>query len=292
MANSIKKWLVIARFWSLPVAIISVTAGSAFAAKGINLLFYALMVAGMASMNAAVNILNDIYDFRHGVDKKDDPEMLKRGHPLVTGSVTEKKLFAVSALLVLLPLACGIYLAIYRGPVIIAIGAIGAIIIFFYTAGRKNIKSTGLGELFVFLVYGPMIVGSAYFVEMGVFSWDAIAASIPVGLAIALVLLANNMRDIAPDTNAGVMTLASRLGIKSSGMLFGASLIAIYASVALFSAMSLLPVASLIALISMPYGIKMGKELIGVRIMPPNAAELVSRFVIIFGILLAAGIAI
>ena len=81
-----------------------------------------------------------------------------------------------------------------------------------YTARPVALKYKALGEIAVFVMFGPLMVSGAYFVQTGAFSSRVVWISIPFGIFVALVLFANNIRDIGFDGPAGIHIVATLLG--------------------------------------------------------------------------------
>ena len=285
----LREWMSIVKFWSLPISIIPVTVGAALSA-GFSLSLYLLMIAGVVSLNFAANMLNDLFDFRHGFDRLSRAHPMKRVNPLASKASTERQIVLASVAFIAIAALCGAYISLLRGPLVILAGLVGVLAAIFYTAGKRNIKSLGLGELLIFAVYGPVITISSFFVESGTFSYLALAASIPVGTLIALILFANDLRDIKSDSDAGLLTMAVRLGAKRSRILFGSLMVMSYASVVVFVAYGLLPLYAAITIVSVPYAMLITGVIASPRNAPSNAPQLSLRFASIFGILLALGI--
>ena len=101
----------------------------------------------------------------------------------------------------------------------------------------------------------------------------------------------NQMRDVKADAEAGMSTLSVRMGAGRAAVLFRASLVLAYLAVAAFALARVIPIASLLALASAPYAFLLAGRITGPEGVPPNSAELVSRFAIVFGALLAIGVA-
>jgi 1,4-dihydroxy-2-naphthoate octaprenyltransferase len=106
----------------------------------------------------------------------------------------------------------GLYL-VWRGGFLFALlGLLAIVAAVAYTAGPKPFGYLGLGELFVFLFFGPVaVVGTAY-VMTHALTPLAVAASIPMGCLVTAILVVNNLRDIETDRAAGKRTLAVRIG--------------------------------------------------------------------------------
>jgi 1,4-dihydroxy-2-naphthoate octaprenyltransferase len=135
-----------------------------------------------------------------------------------------------------------------------------------YTGGPRPYGYLGFGELFVFVFFGLVATaGSAYvqhapFVtSLGghLFSYDyawgfVLWAGVPVGLLAAALLQANNLRDIATDTESGKKTLAVRLGRRRAGLLYCFTVAGVALSIAVVSTYR---PWSLLALLALPVAI-------------------------------------
>ncbi len=284
-----KKWMSIIKLWSFPISAIPVTVGTALSTD-FNLLLYLLMVVGIISLTFAANVLNDFFDFRHGFDRPSHTNSTKRVNPLILKAITERQMLVISAAFIILAALCGVYIALIRGPLVILAGVVGVFAVVFYTAGKRSIKSLGFGELLIFAIYGPAITASSFFVESGTFSYVALAASIPVGIVIAIILLANNIRDISADSDAGLRTMAVRLGAQRSRILFRSLIVLSYASVIIFSLFRILPFYSIITVASIPYAILIINKITVPRNVPQTSPQISLRFALVFGILLVTGI--
>src|SRR5262249_13687465 len=105
----------------------------------------------------------------------------------------------------------GLFLAIDRGFwALFGIGGAGVLISIFYTAPPLRLVHRGLGEICVGIRVGPLLVLRGSYVQGQRFTWEALFASIPVGILIALVLYMNEVPDRAGDAAAGKRTLPIR----------------------------------------------------------------------------------
>ena len=87
-------------------------------------------------------------------------------------------------------------LAWVRGLTVLTFTALGLFFGLFYTADPLVYKKRSLGEIAVFMVWGPLIVGGSYHVLTGSVDYIPMLVSTPIGLLLALVLLANNLKDV------------------------------------------------------------------------------------------------
>jgi len=100
-----------------------------------------------------------------------------------------------------------------------------------YTGGPRPYGYAGLGEVFVFVFFGPVAVVGTASTQTGELTWFALAVSLPIGILAALILVANNLRDIPTDIEAGKRTLAVVLGDAASRQLFVLGCLTAYALV-------------------------------------------------------------
>ena len=110
------------------------------------------------------------------------------------------------------PALLGAYLISRGGWPIAAIGAASLVAAVAYTAGPFPLAYHALGEVFVFLFFGPIAVCGAELVQAGRVSALALMASLPVGCLATAILLVNNVRDVDGDRRAAKRTLVVRLG--------------------------------------------------------------------------------
>lgn len=108
----------------------------------------------------------------------------------------------------------GLYMVSLRGWPLLLLGAVGMLGAWGYTGGALNYKSRGLGIPLVFLLMGIMLVGGAYYVMTGNYSWSVMWLSLPFSLLSALLLLSNELRDYEQDRAEGIGTLTARIGYR------------------------------------------------------------------------------
>ena len=105
------------------------------------------------------------------------------------------------------------------GPVRL-VGALCIAGAWFYTGGRRPYGYAGLGEVAVFVFFGPVAVLGTALTQGGPPSGSTILASVGVGMLTSAVLVANNLRDIPTDEIAGKRTLAVVLGDARTRLLY------------------------------------------------------------------------
>ena len=249
------------RPWSFTMTFSSVTMGTLLAALGgrFNVLFYLITLGGMISFHAATNVLNDYFDVRHGVDKEGAPTTKYRLHPGAAGQVPLSAVLEFSLGLYAVTLLAAAYLSSASGLAILLITGAGILGSVLYTADPVVLKARGAGELTVFVMWGLLIPLGAYMVQTSAFSWVPVLATVPVGILVALVLLANNIRDIAYDGSVNNRTIAVRLGERAAARFYGWLLASSYVFVGVEVLTRFVSVWSLLVFITLPGALPLWK---------------------------------
>ena len=281
-----KNWFLAMRPWSFSMSVMSVSVGAAFAAThgSFSWSLYLLSTVAMISLHGGVNLMNDFFDYRSGVDIEDAATTQYRPHPLVEGKIYPMPVLWVSIILFSLGVALGLSLAYLCGWEILCIGIIGVIAGVFYTAPPLSYKYRAWGEFSVFLMWGPLAVEAAYFIQRGHFSWAAFWVSIPFGMLVALVLFANNLRDVKTDAKANVNNLAMIFGRNNGPIVYVSMVLAALISIIIMSLIGPLGIWSLIVLFSLPVAFKLIKVMI--REVPKDADARTAKLNTAFGTLL------
>jgi 1,4-dihydroxy-2-naphthoate octaprenyltransferase len=133
------------------------------------------------------------------------------------------------------------------------LGLLGLIGGYGYTAPPLQYKYRALGVPLVFLLMGPLMVAGTYFAVTGTWTVQAFVLSVPVGLLVAAILHGNEWRDIGEDTRAGIVTLSSRVGRDWAHYGYVALVLGAYITLGLAVAFGLLPPATLVAILSLPF---------------------------------------
>ena len=242
----------ILRPFAYTASIIPVLAGGALAAVDgrFGWLPFLAALAGAVLLHSGTNIINEIYDVRQGIDTITSP---RASHAIVKARLTERAAFVAAAIAFGLAVAVGLYLVALRGPAIVVLGLLGLIGGYGYTAPPLQYKYHALGVPLVFLLMGPLMVAGTYFAVTGTWTVQAFVLSVPVGLLVAAILHGNEWRDIGEDTRAGIVTLSSRLGRDWAHYGYVALVLGAYISLGLAVAFGLLPPATLVAILSLPF---------------------------------------
>jgi 1,4-dihydroxy-2-naphthoate octaprenyltransferase len=290
MFGHIKKYVIATRPWSFTMSLISVSVGTLLAAqeRSVSWAWYALTAAGITVFHAAANVINDYFDTRYLIDQPDSPTAKYRPQPILSGMLTPHQLLGEAIGLFALTLVIGMTAAVVVSWHILWIGVVGFLTSVFYTAAPIKFKYRAFGELAVFIIWGPLMIEGAYAMQRQSLSLKVLIISIPFGVLVALVLFANNMRDINHDRRQEVKTLAILLGRHGSHLLFTGLIVLAYAYVLGMIIVGIMSIWGLIIFLSVPHAIR----LLGTfkKEIPDMADALTAKFDTVFGILLILAI--
>ena len=269
---------------------ISISVGSALAAidGDFSWAYYLLTLVAGVFMHAATNLINDYYDVKSGVDFKGVSTGIYRPHPLLEDKLTSRQVMTEAIVLYAVATGIGLYLAASRGWPLLTIGMIGVFASITYTAPPFKYKYIALGELSVFLMWGPLMVLGSYFIQSQAFSSSAVFISIPFGILVALVLLANNIRDISHDRSKGIRTLPIIIGERNGLRLYSTLVILAYAGIIGMSIAGPLYLWTLIVVLSLPLALKLIRQMM--QKIPADADAQTAKLDTAFGILLVVSL--
>lgn len=207
-----RTWVEAARPRTLPAAIVPVAVGTAAGGVFAPWRFAGALVVALA-LQVAVNYANDYFDGVRGVDT---PDRVGPRRAVASGLVPPAQMKAAIAVALGIAAVAGLALTVAVGPELLLVGAASILAALAYSGGPRPYASAGLGEVFVFVFFGPVAtVGTTYALSETIpplAEW----MSIPVGMMAAAILVVNNLRDVDTDAAAGKRTLAVRLGPRAT----------------------------------------------------------------------------
>jgi 1,4-dihydroxy-2-naphthoate octaprenyltransferase len=255
-----KAVLLLLRLPFLTVTIGAVFVGTAFAKwhQGIfDAPRFLLALIGSCFFHIACNVANDYFDFKSGGDalNKNAITPFSGGSRMVLdGFVKPKEGLVASFIFAALGSAIGLYLnAVSTGNFILIVGAAALFLIYGYNGFPLRLVDKGLGEIAIYLAWGPLIVCGAYYVQAQNISsfWPWIVA-IPSGVMTTLVLLINEFADKEADEASGRKTWVILFGYKASLWFYLILALCCYAVVALGVVFADWPLLSLLVFITLP----------------------------------------
>lgn len=219
------------RPWSFPASVAPVlvaTASLSARHESVSLLSLdALLLVLMAlCVHAAANLTNTLYDFLLHGDT--------RGHAddrtLVDGVLSPSEVRALAYALYSAAVAAALPFLARAGGAVGATVALGVFLAFSYTGSPLSLKYAALGDVVIFLCFGPLLVGAVSLALVGAVDARAVATTLPLALLTEGILHANNARDVKPDARSGARTLAQMMSPSARLWFFRALVAGAYAT--------------------------------------------------------------
>lgn len=290
MSTRTKSWLLAIRPRTLPASASPVLVGTAAAAAdhSMRLLPAVAAMAGAILLQIGVNLANDYFDYLKGVDTA---ERLGPVRVTQSGLIPPAEVLKGMILAFALAMVAGVYLVFAAGWVVVFIGGASILAALLYSGGPFPLASHGLGDLFVFIFFGPVAVCGTYYVQSLGLTLSCLLLSIPLGLLIASILVVNNLRDIPTDRRVGKRTMAVILGVRGARAEFMILLVFAYASPVLMTAFGVVHAWALLPLLSLPMAVRLARSL---RVLSGPALNTAladtARLTLLFSVLLCIGL--
>lgn len=213
----VSKWLISVRAAVLIMTFLSAALAGLFALRDGEFKFFPwlALTIGLIFAHATNNLFNDYTDFVRGVDEDNYFRTLYGPQPLSHGLLSIPQLLVYTAFTGAIAVAAGIYLIAINSwdPIIWLLLGLGAFFVLFYTWPLKYIA---LGEVAVFIVWGPLMIGGGYYVLAGNWNWNVVWASLPYVLGVTTVIFGKHVDKIEIDKSKKIFTLPVVLGEKAS----------------------------------------------------------------------------
>ena len=251
-------WLRVIRVRFLLASVIAVSVGLSinwWQNSQISPIDAALTFAGVMALHASVDLLNDFWDFKRGIDTKTKRTKMSGGTGVLPeGLLKPSSVYRAGIAFLVIGSAIGGYFVITDGIIIAVILGFAILSIYFYST---KIVDSGLGEIFV-AIKGSMIVLGTYFIQSEQLTFEAGFAGVVVGSLSALVLFIASFPDHDADKSKGRKTLVIAVGKQKAAKLFWAFPITSYGVIIFGVVTNLFPILVLISLLTVPLMIKSG----------------------------------
>jgi 1,4-dihydroxy-2-naphthoate octaprenyltransferase len=279
------------RAFSFPASMVPCLVGAMLAlliGENVSWWLMPFIAISLLLLHAASNVTTDYDDYNAGVDRE---ETLGGSRVLVEKLLEPREMLRFGLILFALAVIVGIPIILERGLTILIIGIAGILGGYFYTAKPFSFKYRAMGDILIFLMYGPAIVAGTFYALTGTFNWSAVYASVPLGLLITGILQANNLRDILHDRKANIKTLATIFGEGFAKGEYVFLIAGAYVVVIILVAVKILPVWSLLVILSIPIAIKNIGMIKGVKIEDTGKIAMLdamtAQLTLVFGVLLS-----
>ena len=257
----LSSWLRAIRIRFLLASIIAVSTGLAISwwtGNSITIFDAVLTFLGVLALHASVDLLNDYWDFKRGIDNKTVKTKMSGGSGVLPeGLLDPKQVYRVGIIFLIIGALIGTYFVITDGLIIGIILAFAILSIYFYST---KIVNWGLAEVFV-TIKGTLIVIGTCYIQTSQINESMVLGGIVVGVLSSFVLFITSFPDYDADKTKGRKTLIISLGLKKSTTVFWLFPIVVYTITTVSIILNIFPVICLIIFLTVPLLIKSGKKL-------------------------------
>lgn len=252
----ISSWVRAVRIRFLLASVIAVSAGLTVAywrTGQVNAFDAILTYVGVIFLHASVDLLNDYWDHRRGIDNVTTRTNFSGGTGVLPENLlTPKDVYRAGLIFLILGAAIGTYFVITKGIAIALMLGFAVAAIYFYSTSVVN---AGLGELFV-AIKGTMIVLGTFYVQTTSIDAAALLSGVIMGLLSATVLFVNAFPDYSADKSSGRRTLVIILGKKKAARILPLFFVAAYSIILVAILVGYANIYALASLLSSPFAYK------------------------------------
>ena len=288
--SPIDAWILAVRPKTLPASVSPVVIGIAAALLDNQFAAFPALAAMASAMllQIGVNLANDYFDYQKGIDTA-----ARLGPVRVTqsGLISPTRVKQAMITSLLGAALVGLYLLKVAGWPVLIVGIVSILAALAYSGGPYPLASHGMGDIFVFIFFGPVAVCGTYYVQALQLTRQVVWLSVPIGLLITAIIVVNNLRDISTDAGSGKKTLAVIFGVRRTRLEFVVLLVGAYGTTVVlylfagFSGWVLLPLMSLPVSIPVLLSVLRNEGVLLNRTLAQTAA-----LALFYSLLLAAGL--
>ena len=276
-------WLRVIRVRFLLASVIAVSVGLSinwWQNSTFGIFEAALTFAGVMALHASVDLLNDYWDYKRGIDTVTKRTKMSGGTGVLPeGLLTPKSVYRAGLAFLIIGSVIGSYFVITNGIIIAIILGFAIVSIYFYST---KIVDSGLAEFFV-AVKGSMIVLGTFFIQSNQITIESILGGIVVGILSSLVLFIASFPDHDADKSKGRKTLVIALGKQKATLFFWLFPIVTYGTIFVGMMFELFPIWSIISFATIPLlirggiGLKRNYDTVDSMIAPMSLTLMFSR---------------
>ena len=257
--SKLKEFFLCTRPHSYPASIAPVLFGATYA-LGYEIKFsifkFILFLLACLLIQAATNLFNEYYDYKHGLDKVDSEGI---SGSIVKGNLSSKEVMNGAFVLYALAFVLGIILTLMTSFYVLLVGLLCMIAGYLYTGGKYPIAYSPFGEVVSGFFMGTIIIALSFYFQTGYVNIDIIVVSLPLFIMIGAILLANNIRDLDNDKESGRRTYAILVGRNNAIKTMAGSFIVVYLLNVLFIVTKYASWWNLLVFVTIPLAIKIIK---------------------------------
>ena len=257
----------IASVWPFLLGVIFVQANYQHVNWGVTALFFVAMLL----FNMAVDINDNYQDYTKAGNQA--AEWKKHTNIIGVHHLAVNRIFALMASMAVVAGSIGLYLVWVTGWPLLVMGVFCFLVGYLYAGGPRPLSGTPTGEFFAGFTMGYMIMLITVYLNLyqtsaftGPLMGRVLLASGIAVMAIAALLLANNICDAAEDLSLNRKTIVYYLGKQGALWLFASFYVIGYLSLIVSVMLGDLPKWSLLALISVPLIVRNVRGLFRVQV--------------------------
>ena len=257
--SKLKEFFMCTRPHSYPASIAPVLFGATYALgyeSKFSILKFILFLLACLLIQAATNLFNEYYDYKHGLDKVDSEGI---SGSIVKGNLSPKEVMVGALVLYALAFVFGLILTFMTSVYVLLVGLVCMLAGYFYTGGKYPIAYSPFGEVVSGFFMGTIIIALSFYFQTGYVNVDIIVVSLPLFIMIGVILLANNIRDLDNDKESGRRTYAILVGRNNAIKTMAISFIVVYLLNVLFIVTKYASWWNLLVFVTIPLAIKIIK---------------------------------
>ena len=257
--SKLKEFFMCTRPHSYPASIAPVLFGATYALGyeiKFSILKFILFLLACLLIQAATNLFNEYYDYKHGLDKIDSEGI---SGSIVKGNLSPREVMVGALVLYALAFILGLILTFMTSLYVLLVGLVCMLAGYFYTGGKYPIAYSPFGEVVSGFFMGTIIISLSFYFQTGYVNADIIVVSIPLFIMIGAILLANNIRDLDNDKESGRRTYAILVGRYNAIKTMAISFIVVYLLNVLFIITKYASWWNLLVFVTIPLAIKIIK---------------------------------
>ncbi len=249
-----------------------------------------LCAVGTVCVHLAANTLNDYYDWDHSDKDNLHASPFNGGSRRILGKVMLHRTFFFLAMIFLIGAAGILLLLFLRARYgLLPIAVIAVVLGLGYSMPPLKLQSRGLGELAIFVAFGPLLTLGTLYVLTGHMHVTFALIGVPMGLLTTSIIWLNEFPDIEADQRANKRTGVVRLGLRFSTYIFLGLQVAYYMSVVGLSWLGIFPWIAVVVAAFLPTTLSVVRQLFRVAHQPERIHKLQAR-TILFQVLNVAGL--
>jgi len=272
------------RPWSWTAGVVPVLITAKLNGKLLTVDALRLLVMTICAQSAG-NTINSYFDYLKKIDTKEEAGdgSVVDGHispslclPVAAGCI------AGSALAVLPFLGSTLFVKLFL---------LGTGLSIFYTAPPLYLKYYALGDLVILASFGPVLMQACSVALTGALDNNVYAYGVPITVLTEGILWANNARDIQADSRAGVTTVCSAVGFKTSKILYQCMVYGAYAACTLIGLQRKSP-GLFLPLLTLPIAVATCGQFVEDKAQMKEAPDRTAQLHLPFGLLMLLGLAL